>query len=148
VVKSAKVESRVVKGQKPNPTAGMRHVALFVADLDAACFFYIDLLGMAIEWQPDAENIYLCSGNDNVALHHNPDSTQLDSARQRLDHIGFIIDDIDDVDRWYDFLKSNDVKMKSEPRTHRDGARSFYCLDPEGTVVQIIVHPPLSGKRA
>jgi hypothetical protein len=34
--------------------------------------------------------------------------------------------------------------MKASPRTHRDGARSFYCADPEGTVVQVIFHPPLT----
>ncbi len=135
-----------VKGTRPAKTAGMRHVALFVPDLSAACFFYIDLMGMQIEWQPDADNIYLCSGNDNVALHHRPESPSLDPAAQRLDHIGFIIDSIDDVDVWYEFLKDNGVKMKSEPRTHRDGARSFYCQDPAGIIVQIIYHPPISGQ--
>lgn len=141
--------SAKVNGVRPNPTAGMRHVALFVPDLDAACFFYIDLLGMHLEWQPDPENIYLCSGSDNVALHYRSESSaeaRLDPSNQRLDHIGFIIDKIDDVDGWYDFLVANNVKMQSKPRTHRDGARSFYCLDPSGTVVQIIYHPPISGK--
>jgi hypothetical protein len=33
--------------------------------------------------------------------------------------------------------------MRTEPRTHRDGARSFYCYDPEGAVVQVIHHPPV-----
>ncbi|MFB1002497.1 MAG: VOC family protein, partial [Pseudomonadales bacterium] len=65
-------------------------------------------------------------------------------AHQRLDHIGFIIDEMDDVDSWYDFLKANKVKMQNAPRTHRDGARSFYCLDPAGTLVQLMYHPPLS----
>ena len=57
-------------GERPHPTSGMRHVALFVPDFDAACHFYIELMGMAVEWQPDPDNIYLCSGNDNVALHN------------------------------------------------------------------------------
>ena len=39
------ISQLAVHGQRPNPTAGMRHVALFVPDLAAACFFYIDLLG-------------------------------------------------------------------------------------------------------
>ncbi len=33
------------------------------------------------------------------------------------------------------------VRMRTEPRTHRDGARSFYCYDPDGTLVQMIHHP-------
>jgi len=61
-----------------------------------------------------------------------------------LGFAGIIVDQMDQVDQWYEFLLENAVKMASEPRTHRDGARSFYCHDPEGTVVQVIFHPPLS----
>ena len=136
-----------VVGKRPHSTSGMRHVALFVPDFDAACHFYIDLMGMSVEWQPDPDNIYLCSGNDNVALHNKPDNVNLDPAHQRLDHIGFIIDEMDDVDSWYDFLKANKVKIQNEPRTHRDGARSFYCLDPAGILVQLMYHPPLSSGK-
>jgi len=34
---------------KPDPTSGLRHVALFVSDLEACEKFYVDLLGMAVE---------------------------------------------------------------------------------------------------
>jgi hypothetical protein len=37
------------------------------------------------------------------------------------------------------------VTLRTAPRTHRDGARSFYCEDPAGNVVQIIFHPPISA---
>lgn len=126
------------------PLAGLRHVALFVGDLEACEHFYVDLLGMAVEWRPDADNVYLCGGCDNLALHRWDGG--FDRA-QRLDHIGFIVDSAEDVDQWFSFLEANQVQMKSEPRTHRDGARSFYCLDPEGVVVQVIHHPPISGGR-
>ena len=132
--------------ERPNPTAGMRHVALYVADLAACEHFYVDLLGMHVEWRPDPDNVYLSSGNDNLALHRGPSGFD-PSGHQRLDHIGFIIDVPEDVDAWYAFLKEHDVNMKTEPRTHRDGARSFYCQDPAGNAVQIIYHPPISGKR-
>ncbi len=134
-----------VAGTRPAATAGMHHVALFVPDLEAARFFYVELLGMQVEWQPDADNLYLTGGTDNVALHRSEaHQANAHPESQRLDHIGFIIDEIDQVDAWYAFLQANKVRMRSEPRTHRDGARSFYCLDPAGTVVQIIYHPPLS----
>ena len=134
---------KMISGERPKKTSGMRHVALFVPDLQEACFFYVDLLGMSIEWQPDNENIFLCSGSDNVALHKKSE-INYDPANQRLDHIGFIIDRSEDVDNWHDFLSKNDVVIKAPPRTHRDGARSFYCLDPAGTLVQLIYHPPIS----
>ncbi len=129
--------------KRPAPTAGMRHVALFVAKFDETVAFYTQLLGMTIEWEPDADNVYLTSGNDNLALHRYS-GEERPAATQRLDHIGFIIDKVEQVNQWHEFLKEQGVRIKNEPKTHRDGARSFYCLDPDGTVVQIIYHPPIS----
>ncbi len=121
--------------------AGMRHVALNVIDLVLVESFYVDLLGFNVEWRPDADNVYLCSGVDNLALHVVSD---IGDRAQRLAHTGIIVDQIDQVDQWYDYLLENGVRMASQAKTHRDGARSFYCYDPEETVVQIIFHPPLS----
>lgn len=131
---------------RPPPTLGMHHIALFVPDLAAAEHFYVDLLGMRVEWRPDADNVYLTGGTDNLALHRhpNPGLGYGNPAAQRLDHIGFIVRRPEDVDAWFAFLQAHGVRMKTEPRTHRDGARSFYCEDPAGVAVQIIHHPPLA----
>jgi len=129
---------------RPPATAGMRHVALFVPDLEACEGFYVGLLGMKVEWRPDPDNIYLSSGSDNLALHRLPAGVKIEGP-QRLDHIGFILAAPGDVDSWYEYLAAHRVAMKTAPRTHRDGARSFYCLDPCDTVVQMIYHPPLVG---
>lgn len=127
---------------RPAPTRGMHHVALNVKDLEACEQFYVDLLGMDVEWRPDQDNVYLCSGNDNLALHRLPNGDSPEGI-QRLDHIGFIINEPDLVDEWYEYLNARGVEMKTKPTTHRDGARSFYCKDPEGNVVQMIYHIPL-----
>lgn len=128
---------------RPPKTGGLRHVALYVKDLEACEHFYVDLLGMEVEWRPDANNVYLSSGNDNLALHRATDD--FDShGNQKLDHIGFIIKTPEQVDQWFEFLQFHKVKIRQPPRTHRDGARSFYCYDPADTVVQIIYHPPIS----
>lgn len=129
--------------QRPANTLGLRHVALFVENLEACTDFYVRLLGMHIEWQPDADNVYLTSGNDNLALHRWAGSAM--PAAQKLDHIGFILKDMQAVDDWHDFLVQEGVVIKKAPKTHRDGARSFYCLDPAGVLVQMIYHPPISG---
>jgi len=47
--------------------AGLRHLALSVLDLDAMKHFYVDLLGFTIEWEPDADNVYLSSGSHSTA---------------------------------------------------------------------------------
>jgi len=129
--------------ERPPPTTGLRHVALCVSDLSACENFYVELMAMTVEWRPDENNVYLTSGNDNLALHK--DDQQFDGL-QRLDHIGFILAKADDVDQWYEFLVSNKVKILKQAKTHRDGARSFYCADPDGNTVQIIYHPPIANK--
>ncbi|WP_455366027.1 VOC family protein [Kaarinaea lacus] len=129
---------------KPNSTIGMRHVALNVIDVDACERFYVDLMGMKVEWRPDPDNVYLTSGHDNLAIHRATDEA---NGAQALDHIGFMLNDINDVDDWYKYLKANGVEIVKQPRTHRDGARSFYCLDPAGVVVQLIYHPPLANTQ-
>jgi catechol 2,3-dioxygenase-like lactoylglutathione lyase family enzyme len=130
--------------KRPEPTAGMRHVALNVRDLESAEHFYVQLMGMTVEWRPDPDNVYLTSGNDNLALHRAKEDYH-PANHQKLDHIGYIIREPEQVDEWFAFLSSHDIEMKSEPRTHRDGARSFYCLGPEDVVVQIIYHPPIAN---
>ena len=131
---------------RPNPTAGLRHVALNVQDLEAAERFYTELLGMQVEWRPDSDNVYLSSGNDNLALHRCSASAGQAKTHQALDHIGFILERPDDVDAWHDFLRNSGVTIKAAVRKHRDGARSFYVEGPEQVTVQMIYHPPLGRK--
>ena len=124
------------------PLAGLHHVALHARRFEKTLAFYAELFGMAVEWRPDADNVYLTSGTDNLAIHRAVGDIVEDG--QRLDHIGFVVDKPVDVDSWYEYLTANEVEVDAPPRTHRDGARSFYCKDPEGTTVQIINHPPLA----
>ena len=150
--------------KRPGATAGLRHLALNVNNLEDCVDFYTRLIGMGVEWQPDENNYYLSSGNDNLALHrvcstdndlsnNSSDDTGGENSAaqaskknvQSLDHLGFIIDQADDVNRWYDFLQQEGVELLTKVIDHRDGARSFYCKDPDGNAVQIIYHPPLSA---
>ena len=41
------------------PMLGIRHVALYVADLRGAERFWVDVMGYAVEWRPDPDNVYL-----------------------------------------------------------------------------------------
>ena len=101
---------------QPKPTAGIRHIALTVRKLEACERFYVDLLGMSVEWRPDVDNI------------------------------GFIINELNEVDVWHEYLRDAGVFIKTAPRTHRDKTRSFYCEDPDGNSVQLIFHPFLASK--
>ncbi len=125
-----------------SPSAlSLRHVALYATDLDAMERFYVDLLGYTVEWRPDPDNVYLTRGADNLALHRGTDEHRSGGP---LDHIGFIVPALEDVDAWAAHLTAAGFEPEKAPRTHRDGARSLYVRDPGGTLVQIIYHPPIS----
>jgi catechol 2,3-dioxygenase-like lactoylglutathione lyase family enzyme len=126
--------------KKPNPHSGLHHVALFLKNFESCEKFYVDLLGMKVVWRPDENNLYLSSGNDNFALHRAPSHFTPDKY-QHLDHIGFFLTTRDDVDEWYEYLKSENVTIKAPPKDHRDNTRSFYCADPDGNTVQMIYYP-------
>jgi catechol 2,3-dioxygenase-like lactoylglutathione lyase family enzyme len=122
------------------PLLGLCHVAINVVDLEASLAFYRDVVGMRVEWQPDADNVYLTSGRDNLALHR-AQGPLTDSGS--LDHIGFALSDAEAVDRWASHLEANGLTLEKPAKTHRDGARSLYVRDPSGVLVQFIHHRPL-----
>jgi catechol 2,3-dioxygenase-like lactoylglutathione lyase family enzyme len=131
-------------------TLGIRHIALNVDNPQISKDFYIRVMKMELEWEPDAENIYLTSqGHDNLALHQatiTPDATA--EAAQRVDHLGIAVPTLGDVDEWYGWVKSQNARILKEIKTHRDGARSFYLADPDGNIIQIIYHPPIAKRAA
>jgi catechol 2,3-dioxygenase-like lactoylglutathione lyase family enzyme len=130
------------------PLLGIRHVALFAPDLEAAERFWVDVMGYTVEWRPDPDNVYLTVGADNLALHRRPSPAPPGGGPDRLDHIGLAVPAPGDVDAWAAHLAAHGVTVKAAPRTHRDGSRSLYFLAPDGSaehvLVQIIYHQPLS----
>jgi catechol 2,3-dioxygenase-like lactoylglutathione lyase family enzyme len=124
------------------PTRGLRHLALNVADVAASTEFYSSLFGMQVVWQPDPDNVYLSSGCDNLALHKA--ATEAAHSGQRLDHLGFIVEKPEDVDRAAEALAARRISLLRPPRTHRDGSRSLYFADPDGNSIQILYEPTLS----
>lgn len=121
---------------------GMRHLALRVRDPQASKRFYADCFGMSVVWEPDPDNVYLSSGSDNLALHR-----AAVEGPGALDHLGFIVETRDDVDRLAEQFRGRGVTLSAQPRDHRDGSRSFYCLDPDGLSIQVLFEPTLSRQK-
>ncbi len=122
--------------------AGMRHIALRVSDPQASKRFYSECFGMSVVWEPDPENVYLSSGLDNLALHKDRVS-----GPGALDHMGFIVETRDEVDALEAAFRARGVTIAAATRDHRDGSRSFYCLDPDGLRIQVLFEPTLSRQR-
>ena len=123
---------------------GVRHLALRVGDLKRSLDFYTRIMNMRIEWQPDADNAYLTSGSDNLALHQTSPPAGPAVPAGALDHFGFLVATPDEVDGWARDLEARGVELVQQPKTHRDGARSIYFRDPDGNLIQLLYHPPIS----
>jgi catechol 2,3-dioxygenase-like lactoylglutathione lyase family enzyme len=124
---------------------GVRHVALRVRDVERAIDFYSRILGMSVEWRPDRANVYLTSGSDNLALHEVDPRDATPAGGLGLDHFGFLVATPDEVDAWAARLDAHGIELVARPKTHRDGARSIYFRDPDGNLIQLLFHPPISS---
>jgi len=119
----------------------MRHLALRVRDLERALWFYRDLLGFRVVWQPDDENVYLSTGCDNLALHRADEVSREDGP---LDHLGIIVGSADEVGGAERALVEAGVRILQGTKTHRDDSVSCYVADPDGNSVQILFEPTIS----
>ncbi len=99
------------------------------------------VLQMQLEWEPDADNVYLTSGGlDNLAIHKGR------TGEGSLDHMGVAVPTAESLDDWYAHVKACGAKIVRELKTHRDGSRSFYFADPDGIVTQMIYHLPIAQR--
>jgi catechol 2,3-dioxygenase-like lactoylglutathione lyase family enzyme len=132
--------------------SGLRHLALRVTDLRRSRAFYERFLGMKVIWEPDEENVYFSSGNDNLALHQ-IHSTEREAYRagpgQLLDHFGVILDSPRAVDEMFVDVQRDAVQygatIAKPPKQHRDGSYSFYFTDPDGNLIQALYEPTISN---
>src|SRR5256885_14365517 len=115
---------------------GMRHLALRVRDPQASKRFYSDCFEMKVVWEPDPDNVYLSSGPDNLALH------RADVVGPgALDHLGFIVDTREEVDRLAARFRERGVSPAPQPRAPRGGSPSFFFPDPAGRRVHGFFQP-------
>jgi catechol 2,3-dioxygenase-like lactoylglutathione lyase family enzyme len=126
---------------------GMRHIALKVRSAAQSKLFYQNILGMDVVWEPDAQNVYLSSGCDNIAIHEVSASFLQTAEEKQLDHLGFVVESIERVRELESEFRSQGVTIVHPFKVHRDGSASFYCADPDGVIIQMLYEPTLSPQK-
>jgi catechol 2,3-dioxygenase-like lactoylglutathione lyase family enzyme len=126
---------------------GMRHIALKVRSAAQSKLFYQNIFGMDVVWEPDAQNVYLSSGCDNIAIHEVSASFRQAAAEKQLDHLGFVVESIERVRELEAEFRSQGVPIVHPFKVHRDGSASFYCADPDGVIIQMLYEPTLSPQK-
>ena len=125
-------------------TRGLRHLALRVRDVKVSQAFYERHFDMKVVWQPDPDNVYLSSGEDNLALHQIPTEEFekfASSPNHPLDHLGFVMESADRVNALFEEVNAQGVTIVHLPKQHRDGSFSFYMADPDQNTIQVLFEP-------
>ena len=138
----------VTMSTDPPSLQGLRHLALRVRDIHKAKEFYLKFFSMKVVWEPDAQNCYLSSGTDNLALHEMPPDAQLSRSTDALDHFGFIAETPSAVDTWARWATQNGAHISVAPKQHRDGSYSCYLTDPDGNTIQVLYEPSISALQS
>ena len=134
--------------KRPGRLNGLRHLALVVPNLEACERFYVEVLGMQVLHRANPDLVCLTCGNDNLSLGRaHVVSNGAGNGTPAVDHYGFVVDSVEELQAWYEYLQAQGVTLLDRPFNHGDGARSFHLLDPAGNKVQPIYHPALSGQR-
>lgn len=125
-------------------TRGLRHLALRVRDVKVSQAFYERHFDMRVVWQPDPDNVYLSTGEDNLALHQVPAEEFekfASSPNHPLDHLGFLMDSPESVNALFHEVSKQGVRIVHLPKQHRDGSFSFYLADPDSNTIQVLFEP-------
>ncbi|MFD2177101.1 VOC family protein [Veronia pacifica] len=123
----------------PVTLLGLRHLALKVHNLEECEAFYTDVLGMTLLRRANDNLVYLTCGNDNLSLSRARNQT--DNKGSALDHFGFIVQSVSELEALYHYLAEQGAPLMDQIHQHTDGAWSFHCKDPAGNVIQPIYHP-------
>jgi glyoxylase I family protein len=139
----------------PGHLSQVHHIALNVADIQAAKHFYGQILGLhELQGTEIPSSIAQLVAAGKVANFRTPDGLILDLFAEpgltppnedptvqftRANHLAFNIDP-----QLFDFavqvLRSNNVKIEGEPITRSTG-RGVYCYDPDGLMIEIRCDP-------
>lgn len=126
---------------------GFHHVAIFCKKFEETIDFYTKILGMEVIWHPDVDTIYLSFGSDNISLRRAKNEIDF-TQNQSLDHIGMLVLSKEEVNSWYTYLQKNNTMSQNlnPPKLHRDDSYSFYCMDPDRRLVQILYNKSLAER--
>lgn len=109
------------------------HVVINVADFDGAMHWLTDKLGFVVsDFVPGFAAFLRCFPNP---LHHS--MAILTGSEDHLNHVNFMVTDVDDIGRGMNRMKKNDIEIVFGPGRHQPSESIFlYWLDPDRMTVE------------
>ena len=118
----------------------LEHVALWVSDLDRSLGFY-DALGFerSRSFTVDGvENVYVAADAGELQLRYDPDrTTPIAPSRADTDHVAFVVEDVEDVDRAVECARQAGGSVVAEPHAvEAVDAYAGFVEDPDGHTLE------------
>ncbi len=121
----------------------LEHVNLTVSDLDRSIDFYTRLLALRTRWRGTTTSgtpaAHIGDERGYLALFEAREGGRaaLDYARPGLNHMGFVVEDLDKV-------RERAIELGASPGEEHDyePGRRFYVLDPDGIEVELVEYAP------
>lgn len=119
-------------------TLQLNHVALHVADVQASCRFYGEVLKLAPLPRPafSFPGAWFRLGVDQE-LHLIGDRNQPVHSNNRGNHFALMVDDIQ---AWHRHLEALAIPF-APPKPRPDGALQIFLTDPDGHVIELFIPP-------
>lgn len=121
----------------------LAHPCLWVSDLDRSLEFY-EALGLERQWSFEldgVQNVYVGDpdGDGEVQLRYDPDrSTPIAPNRADVDHIGFVVDDVEDT--FETAIEAGASEVTAPVEVEEADAFVSFVDDPDGYTLEFFQH--------
>jgi catechol 2,3-dioxygenase len=126
------------------PAPKLCHLGLYAFDLKTMVDFYTKVFGLIVtDWGHSSRGFDIAFLSGNADEHHQiviAGGRPKEATFSTLNQISFKVESLDELKRYYDFLKEQKVD-KLEPRDHGN-AWSIYFRDPEGNRLEVYMSSP------
>ncbi|QNQ08657.1 VOC family protein [Sphingomonas alpina] len=131
----------VARGREPAPALRGQITFLYYKDLPAAARFYERLLGRAPDSTPDWVRLFPLTSTATIGL-VNATGGALRPSGEKPVMVTMVVDGTGAIDRWYDRVRAQGIRIVEERKTTRIDARrsihAFMFNDPEGYRIEIL----------
>lgn len=116
--------------------SGINHITIRVNRIDRSEEFYGKILGFELlRKMGQSMAVYKIGDEDTLVIVEAETSYDPNSRDFRVDHIGFYLDNTEQVDEMASYLRENEVTILSGPANRKKG-RFVFASDPDGNLIE------------
>jgi catechol 2,3-dioxygenase-like lactoylglutathione lyase family enzyme len=123
-------------GMKNFKPSGINHITIRVNKIERAEEFYGEILGFEqIRKMGQSMAVYKIGDEDTLVIVEAETSYDPNSRDFRVDHIGFYLENPEQVDDMAKYFRENEVTILSGPANRKKG-RFLFVSDPDGNMIE------------